>query len=275
MKNNLWLIALVVVALGLGLYYYLASPRPDSQGSELAYPKPPASEASRTRAPDVPRAPMPTPPRFDGLPHVTDAQLRKKGARAPRPLPGALGPLPGLSGKPGSPGGPRVNISAKYPLPRSTELEVFADPQGRFRLALPRGWSAEPTGTEEGSGPQLRIKPPAGGEGNAQVQAAVYVSRMPPVPTRLVYEKLVAAVGLRGEKLIDARKVRDGSRIGLEIVSEVPNAGEGPALRQRAFFVSHGSTTLQFMARAPVDSFERHAPVFYAMSRSLAFGTKR
>lgn len=279
-KQNLWLLTLVFLALALGLYYNLA---PDGQQTTPAAAPSPAVESGGEPIGSTAAATAAAPPALPGpaaaLPGLPEAAQPPTRVAVPGPLP----PQPysvtkkllpqllpagaaGAAGRPGALDDSLLTITGQSPLPAGARLEVFRDPLARFSLDVPAGWKTEPE-PEGAGGPLLAIRPPDDAAGS--VQATVYSSNLPPTASDMLISKMIEAVEMRGEKLVHARSVRDGESTGIEVVSEIPAADGGPVVRQRAFFVRQGSQLLQLLSQAPQDRWAGYEPYFHAMARSL------
>jgi len=198
--------------------------------------------------------------------HRIEAQTRK----APRPLIKAPPAHLRTSALPGSPGGPPVNITGRHPLPEGTRLTPVSELHGRFHLSLAPGWKAQPP-SDPGAGPALELTPPA--DAPKGTYGAVYHSGLPQIGPEAFFTAIVGGVRMRGEKLLEARKVQDGKQQGYEVLTEV----KGPHGRmvQRSLYVWSGQHTAQLLVRTPHGDYAAMAPQFYAMGRTLRLGKGR
>jgi len=256
-KQNLWLLALAVLAAGLALVYFL---RP-----QAVDPVPAAAPVAAVPVP-APAAPQPLP---GVVPHPaqTKAGLEpipyQKGlARMRQGLP-TLPAQAALRGRPGAFDGPPVDLAGQDPLPPGLGTEELRDLQGRFSLRVPQGWRAEP-GRNPGEGPALTLLPPADLAG---VEAAIYWSAIPLAKPETFFQTLLGAVRIRGERLVSARKVVDGGPEAWELISE---KGEpGAEVLQRSYYVLRGQRVLQALVRGPKAVVEAQRGSLWEIGRSL------
>jgi len=239
-KQNLWLILLVGLAVGLGAFYFARTARPPATGTPTATSSPGATATTATHAPQRPAKPLP--PERLSLPR--------------RGLPQGAEP-------------PAIDLTGQHPLPAGLTLVPYQDPQGRFRLALPSGWTGRP-GPQDG--PVLELVGPD--QERSGITAVVYLSTVPPASFDQLQRKLAEAARSRGERLVSSRYVQDGESRGLEVITTVPARDGKPALRQRAFFVRQGARLAQLLVSAPEARYADHAGLFHALARSLQLGSR-
>ncbi len=258
-----WSIILVGL-LGAAALVYVAVPRPpeSTTGGE-----PQGSEGAQVVEP---RKGPPLPPSAKKrLPAITPDQLRKATRKAPKPIPAAARTLLSKGNKALDARRP-VDVSDQYPLEDPGLMTHFDHPGSYFSIDVPTTWKTVLAQNPKTDGPLFSTYPPE--DPSQTTHAAVYLSQLPISAPGMVFEKMVQAVKIRGERLVRARWIKDHGQIGFEIVSEIDHP-DGPLL-QRNFVIQEGSRVLNLLVKAPKKKFERLAPQFYAMARSMKFGSR-